>query len=228
MSTSAQPVSFQAAGRTLRGTLIRPATTAPSSPALIFVHGWKSSQQSYRARAESLAEEGFIGLIFDLHGHGQSDGDAAVLDSTQTKSFLIDLLAAHDFLVRQDHVDTDRIGIVGASFGAYLAVWTAAERPIKWLALRAPTDRRDDDGQLGSALAALAHFPGDLLVVESELDDVIPHDVVSSYTRAVPEPARVTYKVIPGAVHELREPEWRAQFVDILRRWFRDRLAASR
>jgi hypothetical protein len=209
----------------LRGTLIRPAAPALSSPGLIFVHGWKSSQQSYLARAESLAEDGFIGLVFDLHGHGESDGDEAVADSTQTKSFLADLLAAHDFLVRQDQVDTDRIGIVGASFGAYLAVWTAAQRRIKWLALRAPTDRRD--GQLGSALGPLARFPGDLLVVESEFDDVIPHDVVEGYTRAVPDPARVTYEVIPGAAHELREIEWRATFTDILRRWFRGRLAAA-
>jgi dienelactone hydrolase len=225
MSTSAQRVSFESAGRTLRGTLIRPAANAPASPALIFVHGWNSSQQSYLPRAESLAEEGFIGLTFDLHGHGESDGDEAVLDSTQTKSFLTDVLAAHDFLVRQGQVDADRIGIVGASFGAYLAVWTAAQRPIKWLALRAPTDRRD--GQLGSALGPLAHFPGDLLIVESEFDDVIPHDVISSYTEAVPDQARVTYEVIPGAAHELREIEWRTQFIDILRCWFRARLAAA-
>ncbi len=225
MPTSFQPVSFESAGRTLQGTLIRPAMASPSSPALIFVHGWKSSQQSYLPRAEILAQDGFIGLTFDLHGHGESDGDPAVLDSTQTAGFLEDLLAAYDFLVRQDHVDRDRIGIVGASFGAYLAAWTAARRQVRWLALRAPTDRRD--GQLGSGLDALARFAGDLLVVESELDDVIPHAVVSSYTRALSDQTRVTYEVIPGAAHELHQTEWRVRFLDILRQWFRDRLAAA-
>jgi dipeptidyl aminopeptidase/acylaminoacyl peptidase len=225
MLRSAQQVSFESAGRTLRGTLIRPATTSLSNPALIFVHGWKSSQHSYLARAEGLADDGFIGLAFDLHGHGESDGHEPVLDSSQTKAFLADVIAAYDFLVRQDGVDPQRIGLVGASFGAYLAVWLATQRQVRWLALRAPTDRQD--GQLGPAASALARFDGDLLVVESEFDDVIPHDVVVGYTRALANPARVTYEVIPDAVHELREPEWRARFIDILRRWFRGRLAAT-
>ena len=194
-----------------------------SRPALIFVHGWKSSQQTNLLRAESLAEEGFIGLTFDLHGHGESDGD--VLDPTQTEGFLHDVLAAIDFLVRQDRVDKHRIGIVGASFGGYLAAWAASRRHIRWLALRAPMDHRE--GPLGSALDALARFPGDLLVVESELDCVIPHEVVSGYARAIADRTRVTYALIPGAGHELSQAEWGARFVDILRRWFRARLAVA-
>ena len=207
----------------LRGHLIRPATESASSPALIFVHGWKGSQQSYLPRAAALAEEGFIGLTFDLHGHGESHRDGHAPDAAQTASFLDDLLAAYDFLAGQDHVDADRIGIVGASFGAYLAAWTAARRPVRWLALRAPTNRQN--GQLGPASDALAGFSGDLLVVESEFDRVIPHDVVVSYIHAVAE-TQVTYDVIAGAGHELSEPEWRARVVHILRQWFRGRLAA--
>jgi len=225
MSRSAEHVSFESGGRVLRGTLIRPAAEASPSPSLIYVHGWRSSQQSYVPRAESLAHEGFIGLTFDLHGHGDSDGDKAAPDSSQTEHFLADLVAAYDFLVLQEHIDRNRIGIVGASFGAYLAAWAAARRPVRWLALRAPTDRAN--GQLGSAVNALARFSGDLLVVESEFDRVIPHEVVKSYTRALLDPARVTYEVIPGAGHELSEPEWRAVFLEILRHWFRARLAVA-
>src|SRR5262245_26647387 len=113
MLRSAQQVSFESAGRLLQGTLIRPATKSLSSPALIFVHGWKSSQQSYVPRAEGLADDGFIGLTFDLHGHGESGGHEPVLDPSLTRSFLADVLAAYDFLVRQDGVDAQRIGIVG-------------------------------------------------------------------------------------------------------------------
>jgi len=108
--------------------LVRPAFASGSSPALVFVHGWRSSQQSYVGRAESLAEEGFIGLTFDLHGHGESETDGSVLDSTRTEDFLADVVAAYDFLVLQDDVDANRIGVVGASLGAYLGVWATTRR----------------------------------------------------------------------------------------------------
>jgi dienelactone hydrolase len=225
MVSSAQRVSFQSGGRTLSGTLVRPAFASGSSPALVFVHGWRSSQQSYVGRAESLAEEGFIGLTFDLHGHGESETDGSVLDSTRTEDFLADVVAAYDFLVLQGDVDANRIGVVGASLGAYLGVWATTRRRVRWLALRAPADHPQD--KLGSALDALSGFSGDLLVVESELDRVIPHELVMSYLRAMADDSRVTHEVIRGAQHELSEPEWRARFVEILRQWFRNRFAAA-
>jgi hypothetical protein len=79
-------------------------------------------------------------------------------------------------------------------------------RPVRWLALRAPALYRDREwdkpkGQLSRpdllayrrslvgpqdnrALAACAAFRGDVLIVESEHDQTVPHPVMENYLAA--------------------------------------------
>ena len=87
--------------------------------------------------------------------------------------------------------------------GGYLAALATAQRPVRWLALRAPALYRDehwrvpkfglDRADLASyrsalvapsnnrALAACEAFKGDALIVESEHDSMVPHTVIESY-----------------------------------------------
>ncbi|WP_438879386.1 hypothetical protein, partial [Bacillus cereus group sp. Bce036] len=80
------------------------------------------------------------------------------------------------------------------------------QRPVKWLALRVPAMYWDDDWDapkqtldrqrlnaycqraLGPAdnraLCACAEFGGDVLLVESEQDDYVPHATLMSYRSA--------------------------------------------
>ena len=67
----------------------------------------------------------------------------------------------------------------------------------------------DDAAQLGVA-SAEARFTGDVLLVESERDAVIPHPVIANYLEAFGHAAAsVTHRVIRGADHGLSEERWR-------------------
>jgi uncharacterized protein len=220
-------VVVRTADFTLPHKLVCPNETAGPAPGVIFIHGWESNQQGYLPRAAALAALGIVGMTFDLRGHGDSPLPAHARDrrSIAKRDFLADALAAYDFLAAQPQVDRDRIGVVGASLGGYLAALLASRRLVRWLALRAPADYPHDE--LGSAVAALRTFRGDLLIVESGNDAVIPHEVILSYARSLHDSSNVTVAVIEGAAHELHEDEWRRRFIDILTDWFGRRVARS-
>ena len=63
----------------------------------------------------------------------------------------------------------------------------------------------------------LAGFGGDIMVLESERDEVIPHAVVEAYLAAFP---RARHDVVARATHALTEPGWQEQFVASILDWF--------
>jgi pimeloyl-ACP methyl ester carboxylesterase len=192
------------------------------------MHGWESSQRSYLPRAERAAEGvGATCLTFDLSGHGESFGVAA---SFAPRDHLADTVAAFDALAQLDTVDPLRIGVCGASYGAYLAALLIAYRSTRALLLRAPAlypdselealggSRRTDLQALDGAapLRNLADFVGPVLIVESERDEVIPHDVIQTYLDACPQ---AEHELLPGAAHAMTDPRWNEAFVELLLKW---------
>jgi uncharacterized protein len=74
------------------------------------------------------------------------------------------------------------------------------------------------DSSASMLTGSLAAFSGDVLVLESGADEVIPHRVVDVYLRACPQARHVT---IPDASHALTKPEWRERFVQEILAFFR-------
>jgi uncharacterized protein len=231
--------------RTVRGKLITPAPGAERRPAVLFAHGWGGSQRRDVFKARMLAALGCVCLTFNLRGHG---GTKRARERVTRLDSLRDVLCGYDALAAQDGVDPERVGIVGSSYGAYIAVLATAERKVRWLALRAPAIYKDDgfdqpkprlnldadlrryrESVLGPAdnrvLRTASRFDGDVLVVQSADDGVIPHQVVQNYLGAFSAARSVTHRVIPGADHGLARDSWRRTYGRILRDWFRDRLA---
>ena len=95
-------------------------------PTLIFVHGIGSVRSGDRAvdLASRLAQRGFGILLFDLRAHGTSEGKQVSAGQHEQQ----DVLGAFDYLVRGG-VPPDRIGLVGFSMGAGIALMAAAEEP---------------------------------------------------------------------------------------------------
>src|SRR3972149_6554652 len=91
----------------LTGTIITPEGIPPSGKALLFIHGWTSTQARYVQRAQALAPLGYTSLAFNLPGHGDSEGD---INTLTRKEYLDAVIAAYDFLKSQKHVDPDAIG----------------------------------------------------------------------------------------------------------------------
>lgn len=223
-------VRFPATGRHLAGTLFTADRRGPEpAPGLLFIHGFRSDRSGYRERAEAAsAASGAACLTFDLSGHGHSAGD---LSRLTRRDHLADTVAAYDELVSRGGADAGRIGVCGASYGAYLACLLTAERPVKRILLRAPAlyDDRDLDVPLGQTVrsdagvhtallaASLGRFPGDTLILESGADEVIPHAVIDAYRQIAPH---ARHCVIDGATHALTEAKWRETFRATIVDWF--------
>jgi len=108
-----------------------PPTTNPA-PAILLVHGLGQSRQVWTALATLLQQNGIGVLTIDLRGHGSSlrrfSGNTPRLmnyRSFRPRDFhemLMDVNAAIDWLRQHRDVDNKRIGIIGSSVGASIAL----------------------------------------------------------------------------------------------------------
>jgi uncharacterized protein len=209
----------------------------PSGAAILFIHGAGSDQIGYRPRAE--AASGLLGarcLTFDLGGHGESEGDAQTLAPWD---HLQDCIAAFDVLLGSEEIDSDRVGVCGASYGGFLASLLTVHRCVRSLLLRAPglyPDRDLDRAQAtmrssvqapetSGAMRALLSFDAPVLILESEHDEMIGHDVIEAYLRACRHPR---HEVLCGTGHQLIDATIRAVFIETIVAWFGDTLRETK
>ena len=224
------------------GTLFTPPHVVGSA---LFAHGWGGSQQQYRRRACAVAELGFLCLTFDLRGHARREDQRKTVSRAAN---LRDLLAAYDLLAGQP--GSSAIGLVGSSYGAYLAAILTSLRAVHWMALRAPALYKDADWQLpkielhidpdfadyrrravapqdNRALQACAAFRGDVLIVESELDDTVPHQVIENYVAACKSARTLTRRLVKGADHGLSTEAWQRESTAYLVDWLKERVTTG-
>jgi len=241
-----EKLTFVVDGQELAGTFIAPQ--AKKGPGILFVHGWGASQHECLEPARAAAELGCLCLIFDLRGHGLTK-DQRVTVSREDN--LRDVIAAYDLLARRSGVDASALGIVGTSYGGYLAALVTTLRQPSYLALQAPAIYRDPDWLLpklklhedpelvvyrrrivswndNRALQACAAFRGDVLIIESEQDVVVPHPVAESYALACARARSVTARVIAHADHGLSEKRWRSEYVSFLTGWLAQIIGSDR
>lgn len=245
MSTHDESVDIAVGEGHIAGTIVTPTTRIPG---VLFVHGWGGSQAQYLARAREITALGCICLTFDLRGHA---GTQQQHETVSRESNLRDVLAAYDVLAAHRLVDPSSIAVVGSSYGSYLAAILTSLRPVRWLALRAPALYMDDDWELpkrqlhkeqnlhtyrqkfiratdNCALRACKAFEGDVLVIESEFDHVIPHAVISSYLEACISARSLTYRIIEGADHGLTEIRNQRAYTALLVNWMTEMVFGAR
>ena len=230
-------------GTRIAGTVAAPATM----PGVLFVHGWGGSQERDLERARRIARLGCTCLTFDLRGHGETRAQQA---SVTREDNLHDVLAAYDALCGQPHVDAHSIAVVGSSYGAYLSALLTAERPVRWLSMRVPALYRDCDWsapkagldraaleayrmrhvdhESDRALSAAARFRGDVLLVESANDHLVPHTAVISWIAAFRATRSLTHRIIAGADHALSEAEHRHDYTRLLLGWVSEMVLGAR
>jgi len=114
-------IEFKNQGATLRGELFLPDTGA-CWPGVVLLHGFISDRRDMVRPARELAARGMAALIFDLRGHGQSDG-------VYGEDPVGDVLAARALLASEPHVDAGLVAVVGHSIGGRLALLAAAQEP---------------------------------------------------------------------------------------------------
>lgn len=239
-----QNFSFRNENLRLDGTFFYPTKKKGKHPAILFVHGWTSNRERSFQYAKSLADLGYICLLFDMRCHGTSEGD---INISTIRDFLSDVVAAYDYLAKAEGVDPENISAIGSSFGGYLVTLLSSKRNVKNLVLRVPADYPnemfDKPKKLSTsedleiinwrrqarrfmetyALEALHNFAGNVLVIESEKDEVVPHRTIANYLRAVDNQNKLTHIVMKGAPHSTKEGKFRDEVVRILTGWLQNK-----
>lgn len=114
-------VAFKnSAGMTLRGWWM----PGPRHETLVMVHGWTSSRREPMDKAGYLLAAGYNVLVFDLRGHGLSDGHYTTLGYAEPD----DVRAAVQFAHSMD--PSAPIALFGYSMGASTALEEAPSDPL--------------------------------------------------------------------------------------------------
>ena len=228
-SISAQKLSFPSGNRSLVGCIFGPSRNTAGRRGILFVHGQGAAKEGMNCargwhRATSMR---FV-----------SRSISAAMAMTRPTSLeysvyehLQDVVAAYDLLAEHEAVDRARIGVCGASYGGYLAALLTAHRAVRRLILRAPSLGTDVDfpprqqrppisagpPKGFDSLEILSRYTGDVLIIESEKDEIIPPSHIAAYVRTC---SHAQHEVIPEARHALTDQTWNAMFVDAILRWF--------
>jgi hypothetical protein len=232
-----ETISIPVDDQQIAGTFVAPQSK--NLPGVLFAHGWGGSQEQCLVPARLAAGRGCACLTFDFRGHGKTLDQRIQITREDN---LRDVVAAYDVLASRPEVDPKTICIVGFSYGGYLAAITTGLRPVSALALRAPAIYRDanwnlpklklhEDPELvwyrrrpvswddNRALLACVGFIGDVLIVASELDDVVLAPVSESYLAAFTHARSLISHVIAGADHGLSHECWRREYTARLLDW---------
>jgi len=244
MAATTEYIELVVGNERIAGTLLAPRRRMPG---ILFVHGWGGSQQRDMLRGRHIAGLGCVCLTFDLRGHEKTQEQKQTINRAQN---LEDLLVAYDRLIEHPGVDPERVAVIGTSYGGYLATILTSLRPVRWLAMRVPALYWDEQWQLpkqqldrprlmayrrsrlgpadNRALAACAEFRGDVLIVESEHDEHVPHTTIMNYRSSFIQAHSMTHRIIDGADHALSSERCQEAYTSILTGWISEMIIGDR
>ena len=123
-------VTFESDGLRLAGVVRVPAglKAGERRPAFLVLHGFGSNKSSHNVilPCDMFDKLGYATLRFDMRGCGESEGERGRLICLEQVS---DTRNALSFLQRHPQIDPQRIGVIGSSFGAAVAVYTGGVEP---------------------------------------------------------------------------------------------------
>jgi uncharacterized protein len=127
---SEQRVTFESDKLRLAGIVRVPDGLKPGErrPAFLVLHGFGSNKSSHNVTlpCEMLNKLGYVAMGFDMRGCGESEGERGRLICLEQVS---DTSNALTFLATHPNVDPKRIGVLGSSFGAAVAVYVGGVDP---------------------------------------------------------------------------------------------------
>ena len=129
-------VEFPANGRTASGYLATPA--GGKGPGLILIQEWWGLVDHIKSVADRFANAGFVTLAPDLfHGKNTKSPDEAgkLAMALNIAEAAKDMRGAAEFLLQNDAVTSERVGILGFCMGGQLALYAGTEYPDKFAAV---------------------------------------------------------------------------------------------
>ena len=174
-----------------------------SGRALLVLIGFASNKAKYCDFARKLqAVTGASVLVLEYSGHGDSPFDLGEISPAQ---HFLEVIAAFDWL--KDQYPDESIGVLGTSYGGFMATQLTKYRTFDKLVLRVPAlyppdvfydklktfentnhfqSYRSATPELENhpLLKRASEFSGKTLVVTHELDDICPPNETGAFTRA--------------------------------------------
>jgi uncharacterized protein len=90
---------------------------------VILQHGYKSTREELLNEAEMLYRHGYGLLLTTVRAHDYSEGEMITFGMREVQ----DMDAWYQYLLTRDDIDTNRIGMLGNSFGGMLVIQYAAQ-----------------------------------------------------------------------------------------------------
>lgn len=195
--------SFESGGKSIRLDCFLPEGNDQCFPAVVALYGSGGGHARMAEPASLLAAQGFA--VYVLHYFDRT-GTTEVNRQIIFRNFPVWMKTVWDavsFVIRQPHVDPQRVGLLGFSLGAYLCLSNAA---------------------IDSRISAVVEFFGGLpkemkffmrrlcpvLILHGEADPVVP--VQEAYhLREVLERKKIDYEIqiYPGVGHGFNGETWR-------------------
>ena len=128
-------------GYALDGWVVRPSGPGPH-PVILQIKGGPFTQWGYTLagpaafdEAQIYAAAGYavvLGNPRGCAGYGQAHG--RYIEGDLPRKSAVDLLAILDTALKDPALDEDRVGVMGGSFGGYMAAWMSAHHPGRFTA----------------------------------------------------------------------------------------------
>lgn len=194
VASVSEDVSFRATdGLLLKGWWFPapdvPARSVAEPKAVVFVHGRAQNRIASSFRPDLIAPlflaRGWSVLLFDLRGHGESEGERYSLGQYEPR----DIVAAVDFAAAKSGAPRYRVALVGESLGAGSAIMTVQLDPTigPVVADSAYADGYTVVSEVGTKYTGLPSWftPGIVLASRIffglDVSSVRPADVVRAY-----------------------------------------------
>ncbi len=211
-------VSFDSGGKDIRLDCFVPLINSSSGvnggrqdspavqrfPAVIALHGSGGGHASMAAPASLLAEQGFAVYVlhyFDRTGTTEIDGLQTIF--RHFPAWMKTLWDAVSFVARQSQVDAQRIGLLGFSLGAYLALSAAAidsriQAVVEYF------------GGMPKEMKLFARRLCPVLILHGEQDKTVPIEE-AYHLQQLLEKKRIAYEmqIYPGVGHGFSGEVWR-------------------
>lgn len=131
-----EEVTFVSGLLQLSGTVLLPKGDGPF-PAVVFLHGsGESTRDQNLWRAKKFVKQGYIALIYDKRGTGESEGTKDDWRFFSFDSLAQDAVAAIDYLKTRPDVKKEKIGLLAASQSGWVAPLAATKsRDISFLVI---------------------------------------------------------------------------------------------